>query len=122
MVFERGKWVPRAQEIRMKYYAVAEIDVTDQSWVPAYVQNVTRMVERHGGRYLARTPKVEKIEGERAVPQIFLLIEWPSREAAMEFYESPEYAPYRRSRLAGARNEFVLVAGEDVTGQTTTSR
>jgi len=29
-------------------------------------------------------------------------------------YESSEYRPYRESRKAGARNEFVLVAGEDV--------
>ena len=39
----------------MKYYAVAEIDIADLSWIAAYVKNVTGMVERHGGRYLART-------------------------------------------------------------------
>ena len=26
----------------MKYYAVAEIDITDQNWVRDYVKNVTR--------------------------------------------------------------------------------
>lgn len=98
----------------MKYYTVAEIDITDQSWVPAYVRNVTQMVERHGGRYLARTPNIEKIEGERKAPQIFLIIEWPSRDAAIQFYESDEYRPYRESRQEGAGNEFVLVAGEDI--------
>ncbi len=100
----------------MKYYSVAEIDITDQSWVPAYVANVTRLVERAGGRYLARTSKVEKIEGDRPRPQIALVIEWPSRAAAVAFYESPEYRPYRERRLAGAKNEFLLVAGEDMTG------
>jgi uncharacterized protein (DUF1330 family) len=49
----------------MKYYFIGEIEVTDQSWVPEYVSNVTGLVERSGGRYLARTPKIEKIEGER---------------------------------------------------------
>lgn len=98
----------------MKYYSVAEIDVTDQGWVRAYVSDVTKLVERHGGRYLARTPNVEKIEGERPTPQIFLIIEWPSRDAAMTFYESDEYRPFRQSRMEGARNEFVLVAGEDI--------
>ena len=98
----------------MKYYAVAEIDITDRSWVPAYVKDVTKMVERHGGRYLARTSKIEKLEGERKAPQIFLIIEWPSQEAARAFYESEEYKPYLQSRKEGARNEFVLVAGEDI--------
>ncbi|MFP5264850.1 MAG: DUF1330 domain-containing protein [Blastocatellia bacterium] len=98
----------------MKYYSVAEIDVTDGGWVREYVSNVTKIVERHGGRYLARTSNVEKMEGERERPQIFLIIEWPSRDAAMTFYESEEYRPFRRSRVEGARNELVLVAGEDI--------
>jgi len=52
-------------ELPVKYYAVAEMEITDRSWVPEYVNNVTRMVEQRGGRYLARTSKVEKVEGER---------------------------------------------------------
>ena len=98
----------------MKYYTVAEIDIVDHRWVGDYVKHVTRMVEQHGGRYLARTSKMEKIEGERTTPQVFLIIEWPSREAAIQFYESDEYRPYRQSRQAGANNEFMLVAGEDM--------
>ena len=98
----------------MKYYCVAELDITDQSWIPSYVQNVTKLVEQQGGRYLARTANIEKLEGERTTPQIFLILEWPSREAAMAFYESEEYRPYRQSRMDGAGNEFVLVAGEDI--------
>jgi uncharacterized protein (DUF1330 family) len=97
----------------MKYYAVAEVDVTGPGWVRDYVTNVTPMVERHGGRYLARTSKLQKLEGEREPPQTFLIIEWPSREAADAFYESEEYRPYRQRRRDGARNEFTLVAGED---------
>jgi len=94
---------------------IGEVETTDQSWVPEYVQYVTGMVERWGGRYLARTPKAEKVEGERAAQGIIVIVEWPSREAAMAFYESAEYRPYRQKRLAGAKNEFLLVAGEDVT-------
>lgn len=99
----------------MKYYCVAELNITDQSWLSDYVKNVTEMVERRGGRYLARTPNIEKLEGQRPSPQIFLLLEWPSRDAAMAFYESDEYKPYLQSRLDGASNELLLVAGEDIT-------
>jgi uncharacterized protein (DUF1330 family) len=98
----------------MKYYAVAEVDITDRAWVRPYIENVTRLVEQRGGRYLARTSKVEKIEGERNPSHIFLIIEWPSKEVADAFYESDEYRPYRQSRIEGAKNEFVLVAGEDI--------
>ncbi|HEX7962158.1 MAG TPA: DUF1330 domain-containing protein [Terriglobales bacterium] len=98
----------------MKYYAIGEIEVTDPSWVPAYLKDVTRMVEAHGGRYLARSSKVEQLEGEHKSRPVVVVIEWPSKEAAQAFYESEEYRPYLNSRLAGARNHMLLVAGEDI--------
>lgn len=98
----------------MKFYTVAELSVTSRGWARDYVADVTPMVERHGGRYLARTSTFEKLEGDGEDPQIFLLIEWPDKDAALAFYESEEYRPYRERRRAGSRGEFVLVAGEDV--------
>ena len=98
----------------MKFYAIFEVEIKDPGWVQAYVQNVTGMVERRGGRYLSRTSTIERIEGERKPPQVMVILEWPSREAALDFYSSDEYRPYRESRLAGTRSEALLVAGEDV--------
>jgi len=98
----------------MKYYAVAQIDITDPSWVRAYVKHATELVERHGGRYLARTSNVERIEGQRALRQIYLIIEWPSKEVAQAFYASEAYRPYLESRRAGSTGELMLVAGEDI--------
>jgi uncharacterized protein (DUF1330 family) len=98
----------------MKCYAIVEIEITDQSWVPAYVKNVTRMVEERGGRFLARTSKIDKVEGTRNTPQIVTIIEWPSREIAQAFYESDEYRPCREARLAGSANQMLLIAGEDI--------
>ena len=98
----------------MKHYVIVEVEVTDPSWIPDYVKNVTPLVERYGGRYLARTPNLEKLEGGRQRPQMVVILEWPSKEAAVAFYNSAEYKPFLERRLAGAKNETVLVAGEDV--------
>jgi uncharacterized protein (DUF1330 family) len=100
----------------MKHYTVAELSVTDRGWARDYVADVTPMVERHGGRYLARTTTFAKLEGERDPAQIMLIIEWPDENAVSAFYESEEYRPYRERRRAGSTGEFVLVAGEDVNG------
>lgn len=100
----------------MKYYVVAEMEVTDTAWVQAYVKDVTPMIERNGGRYLARTSHAEKLEGDRARPRLIVITEWPSREAAMAFFDGDEYRPYRESRVAGSISELVLVPGEDITG------
>ena len=100
----------------MKFYSIAELDITDPSWVGPYVQTVTPMIERYGGRYLARTSNIQRLEGTRDRPQIYVIVEWPSRETALAFYESEEYRPFREQRQAGASNYFLVFPGEDVTG------
>jgi uncharacterized protein (DUF1330 family) len=107
--------IPRQGET-MKHYGVIELDVSDPAWTREYVANVTGMVESRGGRYLARTTKIEHTEGEGTQPQLFVLLEWPSKEVADEFYECEEYRPYREARRAGSRTDIYLVAGEDVNG------
>jgi uncharacterized protein (DUF1330 family) len=83
---------------------------------PEYVRSVTPLVEARGGRFLARTPRVRRVEGERPTPQVMLIIQWPSKAVAEEFYASEEYRPYLEARRAGSTDEFLLVAGEDVNG------
>jgi len=73
------------------------------------------MVERRGGRYLARTGAAETIEGERKPAQTMLIIEWPSRQVAHEFYRARSTGPTEQ-RAGGARNQFFLVAGGDFSG------
>ena len=98
----------------MKHYVVAELDITDDSWVPEYMQDVTKLVEEYGGTYLARTSNVLRFEGERDVPQWMVLIEFPSQEAAATFYTCAEYQPYLEKRKAGSFTHLVGVVGEDM--------
>jgi uncharacterized protein (DUF1330 family) len=98
----------------MKCYFLVEGEVTDQNWVADYLKNVTPMVERRGGRYLARTSNVQRLEGGRKLLPLFIIIEWPSEAVAKEFYNSEEYKPYRQRRKTGSKNEFLLIAGEDI--------
>ncbi len=98
----------------MKYYMLVEIDITDPAWVAGYIRDVTPMVERFGGVYLSRTTKLELIEGDRSVPHVVGLVEWPSKAAATDFYHSEDYRPYREARMAGTRSSIMLIAAEDM--------
>jgi len=100
----------------MKHFTIAGIDITEQGWIPEYVERTTEMVERHGGRYLTRTATIDHMEGDRTPPQIVLVIEWPSKEAATGFYESDEYQPLLEMRKKGSTGDFWLVPAEDVNG------
>lgn len=105
----------------MKYYSVAEMNIIDAGWVSDYVREVTELVEKFGGRYLARTSNIEKLEGTIKTPQIFIIIEWHSKEHALDFYKSVEYEPYLENRINGSKSELTLVAGEDITKTENTS-
>ncbi len=97
----------------MKYYAVVRVNVTDPAWVADYLADVTRIAQRHGGTYLARTGSVDVLEGGGDHPGTVIIVEYPSKEAAMAFYEDPEYQPHLQRRLAGSTGEYLLVAGKD---------
>jgi uncharacterized protein (DUF1330 family) len=86
----------------VRYYAIAELDIEDPGWVRDYVANVTPMVERHGGRYLARTAQVEQIEGEKAPAQIQMIIAWPSKPPQTSSTRARSIGPTAK-RVAPAR-------------------
>ena len=98
----------------MKYYAVGMLNFTSDQWVQEYLQQVTPMVEKVGGKYLARTPMIEMIEGSTPPPNTIVMIEFPSKDAAEAFYHSDEYAPFKDARQAGSTGTFMLVAGQDI--------
>lgn len=98
------------------HYTVAQIHIHDTKWVRKYAAEVTAMVERHGGQYLARTSNAELLEGTVERPSIFLIIAWPSRDVAQNFYNSQEYAEHLAARLKGSSGLNWLVPGEDAAG------
>ena len=98
----------------MTYYAMGEVTVTDREWVGDYLARINGFIEKHGGRVLSRSLKMERMEGERALPTNVVLIEFPSREAAISFYKDPEYQPLRAKRRAGSKSEFLLFPAEDL--------
>lgn len=97
----------------MKYYIVAEVNVTDARWVPEYLTKVNRIVESYGGKYLARTPQLTLVEGDARPHQTAIIMEFPSKEAAEGFYYSEEYKPQRKARQKGSFGKLYFVAGED---------
>ena len=97
----------------MKCYAVVKVKVGDPGWVADYIANVTKLVHKHGGKYLARTGSVKRLEGDGGDPGTVIIVEYPSQEAAMAFYQDPEYQPHLQARLAGSAGEYLLVAGKD---------
>ena len=87
----------------MSVFVIADIKVTDGSWVPGYAAMVHDIVHRHGGRYLARSGNIETLEGPPPEADLIALIEFPSKDAAKAFATDPVYAPFAAARQPARR-------------------
>ena len=97
----------------MTYYSVLFVTPTNEDWIPDYIGPANALVAQHGGRYLARTSNHERIEGEGEDAALRIIIEWPSREAAMAFMHAPGYRPHLEARTAGSISHHFLIEGKD---------
>jgi uncharacterized protein (DUF1330 family) len=101
-------------KIYMKQYIVAEFAVADESWIAEYMADVSGLVDEYGGRFLARTTHVQRLEGDRETPQWMFIIEFPSPEAAANWYTCAEYQPYLEKSTSDSFSNVVGIPGEDL--------
>lgn len=100
----------------MAVYLIADIKVTDDSWIPEYAANVHNIVEKHGGKYLSRTSNITTIEGEALDTTLVALLSFPSMEALQAFSDDPEYEKYKLARQAGSISRFHVIDDIDLAG------
>jgi uncharacterized protein (DUF1330 family) len=94
----------------MPVYMIANIELDDAERYKDYVAHVPALIARHGGKYRVRGGQSHVLEGTWS-PSRLIVLEFPSREAAMAFYDDPDYAPYKSLRQSIARSSVVLVDG-----------
>jgi uncharacterized protein (DUF1330 family) len=93
----------------MAAYFVARLKVHDPAMFERYREAVASLVQRFGGRYLARGGELEVLEGDW--PPRLAIVEFQSRDAARLFYDSPEYQEILPLRQASAHTAVVIVEG-----------
>jgi uncharacterized protein (DUF1330 family) len=97
-------------------FVIAEIKVTDESWVANYAENVHPIVERHGGKYLSRSGNIQVLEGEDRGNTLIAILQFPDATSVEAFAADPEYAPFGQARQAGAINSFQMIDDTDIVG------
>ena len=97
----------------MTYYSVLAVTPTREEWIPDYIGPANTLVAKHGGKYLARTSSHERLEGDGEDAALRIILEWPSKEAALAFMNDPEYAPHLEARTAGSTSHHFLIEGKD---------
>jgi uncharacterized protein (DUF1330 family) len=100
----------------MAVFLIADVTVTDDAWIPGYAATVHDIVDKHGGKYLARSANITTLEGKELDSTLIALLEFPSMEAVQAFANDPAYAEYAEARRAGSISNFHIIDDTDVAG------
>ena len=94
----------------MAAYVIAHIDVKDPVRYEDYKKMSPISIQKFGGRFIARGGKAESLEGTWQ-PKRLVLLEFPSVEAARQWYASEDYAPAKALRQATSTGDLVVIEG-----------
>ena len=95
----------------MRAYVIAEIQVTNPEGYKAYTTTVPATIEQYGGRFLVRGGTREVVEGK--VRGRTVVLEFPSYDAALGCYRSPDYQAAKRLRDRKGELDLIVVEGYD---------
>lgn len=90
-------------------YWLAFVDVTDPEGYRDYVAAIAVPLGKYGARFLVRAGRAERPEGR--LRSRMVVIEFPSWEAALACYRSPEYASVMALRQGRAMIDLAIVEG-----------
>jgi uncharacterized protein (DUF1330 family) len=93
-----------------KAYWIAHVHVTDPEVYKLYVAGAGPAFEKHGANFLARGGKCEELEGGQGRERN-VVIEFPSFQAALDCYNSPEYQEAMKHRHKAGVATLTIVEG-----------
>lgn len=94
-----------------KGFWIARADVHAPEPYTAYVEANAEAFRKYGGRFLVRGGTSSLMEGAGRSRNV--VVEFPSYQAALDCWNSPEYQTAREHRLSAAEFDVVIVEGYD---------
>ena len=92
-----------------KGYWIARVDVSDPEAYKKYVAANAVAFAKFGGRFIVRGGRFEAVDGEHRERNV--VIEFPTYEAALACWNSPEYQEAYRLRAKASVGDTVVVEG-----------
>jgi uncharacterized protein (DUF1330 family) len=91
-------------------YMIARVKVTDPEQYKKYIAVTPGIIEKFGGRFIARGGEAVTLEGPQETGRI-VVVEFPALENIRNFYASAEYKAAMKLREGAAEMRLVGVAG-----------
>jgi uncharacterized protein (DUF1330 family) len=95
----------------MKGYVFGLLYMENWDCYEKYFPATAKLIDEHGGKYLASGVKAIMKEGNDQ-PSAYVLLEFPDIESAENWYEDPKYKPLIDLRNSGGRSEIFIIPGD----------
>jgi uncharacterized protein (DUF1330 family) len=92
----------------MPAYVIGSYDVTDPDTYSAYVPAVIPLLQKHGAEVLVADYEAKTLEGEGR--GINVVLRFASEEAALAWYNDPDYDGPRNIRISSSTNSTMVLA------------
>lgn len=94
----------------MAVYFIVSYDIDDPQGYQAYVPGVVALLQKHGAEILVADYEATAIEGQAS--GVNVVLRFDSEEAAMNWYNDPDYGPVKQIRLDTTSNGTAILAKE----------
>ena len=94
----------------MAVYVIYQGEVLDPERYEEYKLKAAASIASAGGRYVVRGGDIDVLEGEPPAGRT-VVVEFPTRQAALDWYAGEEYTEARRAREGIARARMYVVPG-----------
>lgn len=92
-----------------KGYWIVRVDVDDPEQYGKYIAANAAPLRKHGGRFLVRGGKFENPEGKSRGRNA--VVEFPSYQAALDCWKSPEYQAAIKLRAPVSTIDLIVIEG-----------
>ena len=93
----------------MPVYVIIDSKVKDREKYGQYIEQVSPIVARYGGRYHVRSENIRALGSWK--PERIIVIEFPTEDHVRDWLTSPEYQAIAPLREEGADTAAILVEG-----------
>jgi uncharacterized protein (DUF1330 family) len=90
------------------YVIYARRDETDEAKSQQYSKLAVPQIREFGGEIVTARGKVDVLEGAWH-PKAITILKFESKQAFLNWYQSPDYAPLKQMRLESNIGDFVVV-------------
>ena len=95
----------------LKGYWIGRVDVMDIEKYKAYIQANAMAFKKYGAKFLVRGGRFENPEGTNRSRNV--VIEFPTYQAALDCWKSPEYQEALKLRLQISTGDLIIIEGYD---------